>query len=223
MPNRRLAVVATIFLSALAPVGATAQQDQIPDIDYEHLAFRGIGLDVGYMWPDRVEATETFGMRFDFGYAGPGLRIMPSIGFWRSPLEGAEIAGFETRLEQLVEEQTGIPTTLDLGSIEYTNIALGLDGHIVWSLPFGLLTYGGLGFAAHIQNGDGPAINGTFVEDLLDSVRAGINAHLGLEFPLHPRLRVVGESRFELLENLRYGQLRLGGQFTFGALAPGEG
>jgi len=219
--RRWLAAALQIAVCAVAPSPASAQ-DQIPDIDYEYLSFRGIGIDWGYMWPDRVEPTQTFGLRFDLGYAGPGLRIVPSIGYWKTSFESAEIAEFETRLEQLVEEQTGVPTSLDLGSIEYSDISVGLDGHIVWSLPLGLLTYGGLGFTAHIQNGAGPAIDDTFIEDVLDSVTAGFNLHLGGEVPVSERLRVYSVGRYVLTPDLRYFRAQAGVQLMFGPNAPGE-
>jgi hypothetical protein len=212
-------VAALIALSIASGVDA---QD-IPDIDYEHLAFRGFGLDWGYIYPDRVEPTATYAARFDLGYAGPGLRIVPSVSYWRSPLEASEITEFTTRIEELVLDQTGLATTLDLGTIEYSDLALGIDGHVVWELPLDVLTFGGLGVTAHFLNGDGAAINGTFIEDLLDSVTAGFNLHLGTEYPVTDRMRVYGVGRYEVLPDLRYFRIQLGWQFMTGPNAPGEG
>ena len=154
--------------------------------------------------------------------ATEGLRIVPSIGYWKTPFEAEEIAEFEARPEQLVEEQTGVPTSLDLGTVEYSDLSIGVDGHIVWSLPLGLLTYGGLGLTAHIQNGDGPAINGTFVEDVLDSVTAGFNLHLGGEVPVSERFRVYSVGRYVVTPDLRYFRAQAGLQIMFGPNAPGE-
>lgn len=218
----RLALAA-VLAASLLPAAAAGQGGQIPDIDYEYLAFRGIGLDVGYMYPDRVDPTETFGMRFDMGYAGPGLRIVPSISYWSSPLEASEIEEFATRLEELVQAQTGQSPNLDLGTIEYSDLAIGLDGHIVWALPFHLLTYGGLGVAAHFLNGNGPAINGTFIEDSLDSVTASFNLHVGGEYPVTDRFRVYSVGRYEVMPDLRFFRVQLGLQFMTGPNAPGEG
>jgi hypothetical protein len=111
---------------------------------------------------------------------------------------------------------------VDLGQIDWTDIALSLDGHFVWSVPFDMLTYLGLGVSGHLVNGDGAVINDTFVEDLLDSVSAGLNVHWGLEWPIHHNFRFYGLSRYELQEDLRYLELRVGGQFMFGSPAPGE-
>lgn len=223
MMERRMLAALMLLTAFSVPAATAAQDDRIADIDYEHLSFRGIGVDWGYMLPDRVEPTHSFAMRFDLGYAGPGLRIVPSVSYWKSPLEMTEITELEDRLEVLFEDQTGLPAALDLGTIEYTDIALGLDGHIVWELPLDLLTYGGLGVTAHVLNGNGPAINGTFIEDLLDSVTAGFNLHLGSEYPVTDRVRVYSVGRYEVLPDIRYFRVQFGWQFMIGPNAPGEG
>ena len=74
----------------------------------------------------------------------------------------------------------------------------------------------------HIMNGDGEAISGTFVEDLLDSVKPGFNLHGGLEYPLSDGFRLYGAARYELMEDLRYLELRFGGQIMLSGPASGE-
>jgi hypothetical protein len=212
-----------LFAALVIPMGSSAQQD-IADIDYAHLSFRGFGFDVGYLWPNKVAATESYAVRFDMGYAGPGLRIVPSVTYWNSQLNDGEITDFETRVADLVASQTGGPRpALDLGTIEYTDIALGVDGHVVWELPLDLLTYGGLGLTAHFINGDGEAINGTFVEDLIDSVEPGFNLHLGMEYPVTNAMRLYSVGRYEVMPDLQYFHVRVGWQIMTGPNAPGEG
>jgi hypothetical protein len=53
-------------------------------------------------------------------------------------------------------------------------------------------------------------------------VTAGFNAHAGVEYPLARRFRVYGQARYEVMGDLRYTQVRLGGQIMIGASAPGE-
>ena len=213
--------ILAVTLSTLP--GDAAGQNEIPDIDYENLSFRGIGLDWGRIYPDRVEPTSTYAVRFDLGYAGPGLRIVPSVTYWRSPFEASEMAELESRFRDLVRDQTGLQANLDLGSIEYTDIGVGVDGHVVWELPLDLLTYGGMGVTAHFLNGDGDAINGTFIEDLLDSVTGGFNLHLGTEYPVTDRMRIYSSGRYEVMPDLRYFRFNVGLQFMTGPNAPGEG
>mgnify|MGYP002623694801 FL=1 len=216
----------TLLVAAtLLPVGVTgASAQDIADIDYEHLSFRAIAPEVGYLWPNRIEPTESFGIRVDMGYMGPGLRVTPSLTYWSSRWKDAEVAEFAERVAQLVADQTGgPPPALDLGTIDYSDLAIGVDAHVVWEVPFDLLTYGGLGFAAHFVDGDGAAINGTFVEDLIDSVEPGFNLHVGAEYPVTERMRLYTVGRYEVMPDLQYFQVRVGWQFMFAPNAPGEG
>ena len=95
---------------AIAGWGATpAQAQQLDEFDYENLQFRGIGLEVGYILPTRVDATPVFGGRIDLGYLGPGFRVVPTISYWSSSFERAEVAELETQLETLIGRETGKP------------------------------------------------------------------------------------------------------------------
>jgi hypothetical protein len=215
-----LSMAACVLL--LAPTRAQGQE--LADLDYEYLSFRGFGLDWGYLWPNRIQRAGSVGLRIDMGYAGPGLRIMPHVGYWSSPLEQREITEFEDRIEALITAQSGAPSPqLDLGTIRWRDVAVGVDAHVVWDSPLDLLTYGGIGVTAHVLDGDGDAIADTFIDDLLDSVTAGFNLHFGLEYPVNERLRIYSVSRYEVMSDLQYFTVRGGFQIMTGPGAPGEG
>ncbi len=217
-----VAAMVGLLTTAVLPTGVRGQD--VADIDYEHLSFRGFGLEVGHAWPDRRAESWSYGIRIDMGYAGPGLRVLPSITYTGTRLLDAEVVEFADRIARLVADQTGGPAPdLDLGTIEYTDIALGLDAQVVWEVPFDLLTYGGLGVAAHFVDGDGAAIDGTFVENLLDSVEPGFNLHVGAEYPVTNGMRLYTVGRYELMPDQRGFQVRVGWQFMTGPNAPGEG
>jgi hypothetical protein len=215
-------VLAVVIAGALTPTLGVEAQD-VANIDYEYLSLRGFGFEVGYLRPNRVEPTATYGVRLDLGYAGPGLRVTPSVTYWRSRLRAEEILEFENRVADLVAAQNdGVRPTLVLGEIRYSDITLGLDTHVVWRLPLGLLTFGGLGVTAHVIDGDGDAIEGTFVEDLLDSVEPGFNLHLGAEYPVTNDMRVYTIGRYEVMPDLQLFNVRIGWQIMTGPNAPGE-
>lgn len=217
------AVSLLIVAAAFALGTSSADGQDIADIDYQYLSFRAIGAEFGYVWPSTVEPTQSYTIRIDMGYAGPGLRVTPTLTYWSSRLESSEITEFSEHVLDLIEEQNGgSRQTLDLGTVEYTDIVFGLDAHVVWRLPLDVLTFGGLGVAAHLINGSGPVIDGTFVEDLIDSVDPGFNLHVGTEIPLSQRLRLYGTGRYEVTPDLQYFQIRGGLQFMFGPNAPGE-
>jgi hypothetical protein len=217
------AAVRWILMAAALWTGAPVAAQDLADFDYENLSWRGLGVEWGYLYPTRVEETQSIALRFDMGYLGPGLRIVPSATFWSSPLKDVEVAELEGSLARLIADQiAGPPPPVDLGEITWSDVAVSVDAQVVWRVPFGVLTYAGLGGTIHILNGSGAAIEGTFVEDLLDSVTPGGNVHLGLEYPFHERLRLQGQGRYEVLGDLQYLQLGFGLQLMIGEPHPGE-
>ena len=218
-----LALGTAVVALAGAPSGAAAQD--LADYDYENLGFRGVSGHGGYLFPTRVIETYSFGFQLDLGYLGPGLRILPGITYWSSEFKRSEVAEFERKLDALIEQQTApgeTPTTVDLGGIEWSDLVLSLDGQVLWDGPLGTLPYLGAGASIHLLNGEGDAVTGTFVEDLLDAVRAGINLQAGIEFPFSDHFRVHAGSRYEVLGDLQYLEIRVGVQLMLAPPAPGE-
>jgi hypothetical protein len=234
---RRASVLAGLVL-ALAAAAPPARGQNLEDFDYENLAFRGVGFELGYLWANKVEATPTYGIRMDLGYLGPGLRVTPSLTYWTSRMKVGEVASLEDRLESLVasRQPPGSPApVVELDPIDWSDLALALDAHAVWRIKlrpasdlgvpegqYDLLTFAGAGAAVHFLNGDGASINNTFVEDLLDSVGAGFDLHAGAEYVVSSNLRVYTMGRIELLQDIYYANLRGGIQIQFGPDAEGE-
>jgi hypothetical protein len=206
MMHRSLVALALLLI----PVNAAAQN--LADYDYENLAFRGVGLDYGYIWPTKVAATPIYSLRLDLGYLGPGVRIAPTISFWSSDFRRGELEQLATKLEQLpVLQEQGVDITADdLGTVHWSDISLGVDAHYLWTTPLQVLTFVGVNVGLHSLNGRGETIADTFIEDLLDSTSAGIALLGGAEYELAPRLRVYGELRYTLLSDVRYPGVRLG-------------
>jgi len=217
------AAVAGLALFLL--VDGAGAQTSLADYDYENLSFRGFSLEGGYIWPTRAEPTYTVGARVDLGYLGPGLRLIPGVAFWSTTMKNGEVRKLERNVDDLVMEQGGGGSEydgVDLGTIDWSDFIMSMDGQFVWSVPLDLLTFAGAGVSLHVMDGDGTAIKGTFVEDLLDSVKPGFNLHGGLEYLLADGFRLYGEARYELLEDLRYFELRAGGQIMLTGPASGE-
>ncbi len=210
MMKRRVTLLLALLPLALAPGGARAQG--LADYDYTDLVFRGVGLSLGYLWPTKVEATSEYTVRVDLGYLGPGVRIIPSMSYWRSDMRQSELGRLADRLNALpaLQRQGARVTPQDLGPIRLSDVSLALDGQYVWTTPARLLTYVDLGLGVHALNGQGQAISDTFIEDLLDTVTAGISAGGGLEYPVNDRLRFYGELRYTVLTDVQYPGVRLG-------------
>jgi hypothetical protein len=222
---RRVLAVLALGLGLILSVGEVGAQTSLADYDYENLSFRGFSLEGGFIWPTRVEPTYTIGTRVDLGYLGPGLRLVPGVAYWSSTMKSSEVRKLERNIDDLVEGQfdpDSAYTGVDLGTIDWSDFILSMDGHFVWSVPLDLLTFAGGGVSLHFMNGDGEAISGTFVEDLLDSVKPGFNLHGGLEYPMFDGFRLYGVARYEMMEDLRYLELRIGGQIMLTGPASGE-
>ncbi|HEX6590309.1 MAG TPA: hypothetical protein VF039_14985 [Longimicrobiales bacterium] len=211
-----MAVAIGLLLGA-APV--RAQQVDLADYDYENLQFRGIGMDMGRMWPSNLEVTTPVRLRIDLGYLGPGVRIVPSIAWWQSDVEEGEISAFEEQLE----ESNGLPPgSVELGEIELSDLALQLDAHFVWTTPIDLLVYLGAGAGLHMLNAQGEDIDDTFIEDLFDSVLPGVTALAGLEYALVDRVRVYGEAHFTIVSDILSPGLRVGAAIMLPTRVQGE-
>ena len=194
---------------ALLAAPATLRAQTLEDYDYENLAFRGFGVDVGRIWPNKVEPAGMYSLRVDLGYLGPGVRIAPSIGVWSSRLKQAE-------LERLADQLNDLGANIDaedLQDIDWSDLYLNLDAHLVWTTPLRAFTYVGAGVGFHALNGQGVAIQDTFVEDLLDSISASMDAIAGVEFEPVNRLRIYSEARFTLMSDIHYFGARIGGAF----------
>ena len=230
---RRSTVLAILMTVAAA---APARGQDLADFDYENLSFRGVGFELGYLWANKVESAPTFGIRTDLGYLGPGLRVTPSLTYWTSRMKQSEVTILEDRLASLVARQQppGSPfPVVELDPIDWSDVALALDAHAVWRIDlravpdepavrYDLLTFAGAGAAVHFMNGDGEAINNTFIEDLLDSVGAGFDVHAGAEYLISSNLRVYAMGRMELLQDIYYATLRGGVQIQLGDTEAGE-
>jgi hypothetical protein len=218
----RAGIPAAAVALLMGPLAGSAEGQRLAEFDYENLKPRGAMLSGGWVRPGSVDPTSSFGGRVDLGFLGPGVRVTAGFSRWSSTLRRSEVAAFETQVADLIEAETGDRPNVNLGILTWSDVALHADAHVVWRVPGGLLTYVGGGGTAHVMRGGGDAIEGTFIEDLLNTIRAGVNLHAGLEVPVAERWRIVGESRLEVVQSVSYGQVRVGVQYTWGEMAPGE-
>ena len=201
-----------LFLCVAAAPATTVHAQTLADYDYENLTFRGIGFDYGYIWPTKVGSTDQYSVRLDLGFPGPALRITTNISYWSSELKTQELQRLADRLEQLpaLQEQGVDLSAEDLGDVSWSDLSLGVDAHMVWTVPLDIITYFGGGLGLHALNGRGSSIEDTFIEDLLDSTAPSLALTAGAEYQLLRRLRVYAEGRYTVLSDIRYPGVRAG-------------
>lgn len=213
---KRFLALAALALALCTPAALGAQT--LEDYDYENLEFRGLGVHLGYVFPMKVESTLALGVRADLGMLGPNVRIVSGLGFWSSHLKQSEVDRLGEQLIRVCERQPDAfcPGRFDLGRIRFSDFALEAEAHYLFeNTPLVVTPYAGGGLGVHFQNGSGEAINGTFIEDLLDAVAPALNLTAGVQLPLGPAFHLFGEARYVLVSDVPYAALSAGGSWTF--------
>ncbi len=208
----RMALTAAMMAAILSLGAAPAVAQGLAEYDYENLRLRGVGGELFYVSPNDADATVGFGARLDLGFLGPRIRVVPRFAFWNSELQEAELDSLATRLEDLVEEQNpGQPRpTIDLGTVDREAVIFGTDLHWLPLVEQPVRPYLGVGAELYVLNGAGEAIEGTFVEDGLDLITAGISGVGGLEFDLRRGIALYGEVRGSLVADVSSVALTVG-------------
>lgn len=189
--------LAFVLLVAPTPLLGQGFFDQF---SYEGVRLSGVGVDAGAVFSNRLNTAFGGGLRLDWGNIAPRIRVLFTASYFKSDFKDAEIAEFEQQLEGLLPDT--IDVSIDLGTISWADIGLGLDLQYWFQPSPRVRPYGGLGFAVHFRDGDGAAIDGTFVENALDMVDAGIVGSLGFEVAVTQTLLLTAEGRGELSTEL---------------------
>lgn len=211
------ALSALILGVAIALTGARPVAAQVlAEYDYEDLSFRGIGIEVTRVAPGRIDRTAGIGIRADLGLMGPRIRVMPTARYWGSSLNDTEVARLASQIVLVCERQESAtcPDTLDLGEVRFSDLELSIDGQFLLLGDQFVAPYLGASLSLHQLNGSGDFIDGTFVEDLLDSVVPGIAALAGTTLRFTESIATFVEARFMLASDVRYASVGIGALWT---------
>jgi hypothetical protein len=189
--------VILLVLTAQPPGRLSAQFEKFSS---ENLRLSAVGVDFGVLSGTNVRGTTAGALRFDIGTVTPRVRVLLGASYFRATVSNAALHRFEQRLRSVVIDPSG-DDTIHLGQIAWSDVTADLD--LQYMLPQGhaVTAYAGLGLSVHARNGSGSAIRGTFVEDALDGITAGLNATLGAEFGT-ARWRVALDGRGVLASGL---------------------
>jgi len=191
----------------VVPAGLRAQ-GFLEQFSYEGLRLSGFGVEMGGVVSDRLTAEPSAALRVDYGVIAPRLRVLFGASYFRGEFNQEEISRFAQRLAQVVVDPTA-DFRINVGSIVWSQ--LGLDGDLQYLFPAKRVrTYLGLGIGVHVRDGDGAAIAGTFVEDALDTIAAGLNLSVGAEVALISHLAATVDLRGALTSELRLASARGG-------------
>jgi hypothetical protein len=197
-----------LILLAAGPSGRLAAQGVLNQFSYDNLRLSGIQLDAGLLGASDLTGATVGGLRVDYGRIAPKVRLLLGLSYFHSRFDQQAINRFERRLDSIVNPST--PDSINLGRISLSDLIGDIDFQFVFPQGHGITAYLGTGVSIHVRNGSGAAINGTFMEDALDVITAGLNGTMGFEFNLSPAWRFTVDGRGVLSSGLRSVSLRTG-------------
>ena len=203
----------TILFLSIIPSFQLSAQGVLNQFSYDNLRFSGIQLDVGPLGASDLVGATVGGLRVDYGRIAPKVRLLLGLSYFHSRFDQQAINRFERRLDSIVNPSTH--DSINLGRISLSDLIGDVDFQFVFPQSHGITAYLGTGVSIHVRNGSGAAINGTFLEDALDVITAGLNGTMGFEFNLSPAWRFTLDGRGVLSSGLRTASLRTGIMYRF--------
>jgi hypothetical protein len=211
-----------VFLLSNIPTVQLSAQGVLNQFSYENLRLSGIQVDAGLLGASDLTGTTAGGVRIDYGRIAPKVRLLLGLSYFHSRFDQQAITRFERRLDSIVNPSR--PDTINLGRISLSDLIGDVDFQLVFPQGSGVTAYVGTGVSVHVRHGSGTAINGTFVEDALDVITAGLNGTMGVEVNLAPAWRFTVDGRGMLSSGLRTVSLRTGFMYRLRAgREPGAG
>lgn len=169
-----------LLVAGTAFTSRAGAQQALERFSYDGIRFTGVQAEVGVVTSDRLKGAVSYGLRVDLGQFAPRVRLQVGGAWYRSEFQTEEIAKFEETLRGVVNDPTG-DFDINLGTIHWSDFALDADLQYLLATAGRWRPYVGIGAGVHLRNGSGRAIDGTFVEDALDEVGAGLSVTGGFD------------------------------------------
>ncbi len=210
----RCVVLGLVLLSGGSTVGLSAQ-GVLEQFSYDNLKPSALQVDVGPLGGSNIRGTLTGGLRLDYGLIAPHVRVLLGLSYYKANFSSAARARFEQRLKSVVIDPTG-DDTINLGRVTWSDVTGDVDLQYILPQSRTVTAYLGVGIGAHLRHGSGAAINGTFVQDALNEITAGLNGTIGTEIGAG-RWRLTLEGRGVLSSGVSTASLRTGVAYRWGA------
>ncbi len=184
-------------------------QGFLEQFSYEGLRLSGVGFELGGIVSDRLTSEFSGAVRVDYGLVAPRVRVLIGVSYFKGEFDSSQVAEFENNLARIVDDPTD-DFTIDVGGVSWSDLAVELDLQYVIGIGTKAASFIGAGLAAHVMNGSGESIGGTFVEDALDRMDVGLNLSLGTHVQLVPSVYLTMDVRGSLATELRSAAARAG-------------
>jgi len=212
---RNFTEAAGAALIALAVAGPPlSAQSTLEQFSYDSLRLSGVQFDMGALGSTRLRGAVTGGLRVDYGYVAPSVRVLFGLSYFKANFSARETQKFAAKLAQLVNDPDS-NFTVDVGTISWSDLTGDVD--LQYRIPQSrtVIAYLGLGAGVHVRHGSGQAIAGTFVQDALSDVTAAFNGSVGAEFAVDRNVRLTLDGRVVWTSNLSTVSLRGGLMYRF--------
>jgi len=211
-----------VALLSVSPTVRLCAQGVLSQFSYDNLRFSGIQADLGVLGASELTGAIVGGLRVDYGRIAPHVRLLLGISYFRSQFDQRARTRFEERIRALVNDPDS-NFTVSVGRIFWSDLTGDVDFQLVFPQGQKATAYLGAGVSIHVRNGSGRAINGTFVEDALDEISAGLNGTIGVEFHVSSMWRFTLDGRGMLSSGLNTVSVRGGLMYRFRAREQGVG
>lgn len=208
---RRRAFLVSLLITTLLP--PLAAQGVFSQFSYDNLKPSALQFDFGPLGGTNIRGTFTGGARLDYGLIAPRVRVVLGVSYFKAEFSSAAETRFEQRIRSVVRDPTR-DDTISLGRITWSDVTGDLDLQYVMPQGRGVTAYMGVGLGAHLRHGSGAAIDGTFVQDALNEITAGLNGTIGAEFGAK-HWRVTLDARGVLSSGLSTVSLRTGAMYRW--------
>jgi hypothetical protein len=203
----------------LGPRALTAQ-GLLEQFSYENLKPSALQLDLGPLGGNNVRGTLAGGLRLDYGRIAPRVRVVLGLSYFKAEFSTAARQRFVQRLRGVVSDPDS-NYTINLGPMTWSDLTGDLDLQYVLPQGRAVTAYMGVGLGIHVRHGSGPVINGTFVQDALNEITAGLNGTLGAEIGAN-RWRFTLDARGVLSSGLSTVSLRTGVMYRWAGIGDGH-
>jgi hypothetical protein len=210
-------MAAVVACAMASPDLASEAQGLSNRLELDSLQLSAMSLDVGRIRPSQTEPASVFGIAADYGRLSRTLRLRFEGGYWESRLTDEVVRTFTDSLRRIITDPSK-DDAIRYSRVSLYDVTMGVSARYVPLQTSVLQPFAGLGVGIHIFNAEGPLIENTFVERLLDNISTGLFGEAGLMFMPLPRVGVDGRVRGDLVNGFRALSVRVGGVYYFGPL-----
>src|SRR5690349_24158586 len=119
-------VACVILLLAVYPSSRLTAQGVLEQFSYDNLKPSALQLDIGPLGGNNIRGTLTGGVRLDYGFIAPHVRLLLGASYYKADFSDAARTRFEQRLRSVVNDPDS-NFTIKLGRITWSDVTGDVD------------------------------------------------------------------------------------------------